>query len=120
MVLFSRILQQGWKLRSQFADARNGPRGPELVSCCARCPDPSASALTCRWRPVGEVLDAVLLILPRGTVGLAVTHLPPRDEVEGLPTEEVGSVQDLLDWKAGAGRAGGQADSPGAGEAVFP
>lgn len=65
---------------------------------------PPAPGLTCHWGLIGEVLDTELLILPRGTVQLAVAHLLPRDEVERLPAEEVVFVQNHLDWKAGAGR----------------
>lgn len=68
-------------------------------------------------------MTAVLLILPKGTVLVAITHLFPWDEEEGLLTDEKVIVQNHLDWKARAGkkqRADGQAGSPGAGEAVFP
>ena len=78
--------------------------GPEPTSCSVHSPGPLAPGLTCHWRSVGEFLDAVLLILPRGTVLVAITHLLPWDEEEGLPTEEEVTVQNHLDWKARAGK----------------
>ena len=35
---------------------------------------------------------------------MAITHLLPWDEEEGLPTEEEVTVQNHLDWKARAGK----------------
>lgn len=100
----------------------SGPREPEITSFCAHSPGPSAPGLTCHWRPAEKLLDTVLLVLPQGTVLLAITHLPPGDEVEWLPTEEVVFVQDHLAWKKkqeGAEKAEDQAGSLGQGGCVF-
>lgn len=99
------------------------PREPEITLFRAHSPGPSAPGLTCHRRPIGKILDTVLLVLPQGTVLLAITHLLPRDEVEWLPTEEVVFVQDHTDWKqkqGGAEKAEDQAGSLWAGRLCFP